>query len=148
MDTSTKKIIKRINSIYDIIDPQLDHLFIKNKLLISAKTAKEMKEKLLEFDAPTKDTKAFNIRIKINKTFENNKNLLTINCTQQTINKKLKLFTEDDDVFQVFTYSSEELIKYGFKLSHIKSMIKAVKNHLVSYEKSSISFTELKLALQ
>jgi hypothetical protein len=144
MDKSTKKIIKIINDINDIIDPQLDHLFVKNKLLISAKNAKEMKEKLLEFDAPTKDIKAFNIRIKINKTGEN---ILTINCTQQTINKKLKLVTEDDDVFQVFTYSPEELIKYGFKLSHIKSMIKTVKNHLISYEKSSISFTELKKAL-
>ncbi len=137
MDKSSKKVI----SINNIIDTQLDHLFVNYKLLISAKTGKEMREKILKFDTPTKNIKAFNIRIKINNIGEN---ILSINCTQKTINKKLKLVTEDDDVFQVFTYSSEELIKYGFELSHLKSMMKAVKNHLISYEKSSISFTELK----
>ncbi len=140
-----KKIIERINSIYDIIDPSLDHLFVKNKLVISAKTEKEMDNKLLEFDKPNKEIKAFNIRIKINKNKKDN--ILSINCSQLTINKKLKLVSEDDDVFQTFTYSQDELIKYGFKLSHLKSMMKAVKNHLVSYEKSSISITELKKAL-
>ncbi len=104
-----------------------------------------MDNKLLEFDKPNKEIKAFNIRIKINKNKKDN--ILSINCSQLTINKKLKLVSEDDDVFQTFTYSQDELIKYGFKLSHLKSMMKAVKNHLVSYEKSSISITELKKAL-
>ncbi len=138
------KLDKRINSIYDVIDPNLDHLFIKNKLFISGKTSKDIKEQLATFDAINNDISAFLIRIKINKK---HKHVLTINCTQQTIKKNLKLVTGDDDMFQVFTYTTDELIKYGFKLSHLKSMMKAVKNNLISFEKSNITFTELKKAL-
>jgi len=141
-----KKIEKRINSIYDFIDPSVDNLFVKGKLLISARTAKEMREKLLQFEPPKRDIKAYNIRIKINRN--KTENILSINCTQFTINKKLKLVNDDDDVFQTFIYSVDELIRYGFKLSHIKSMIKALKNNLISFEKPYISFTELKKSLE
>jgi hypothetical protein len=139
------KLDKRINSIYDVIDPNLDHLFIKNKLVISGRTSKEIKEQLTNFDVINKDINCFLIRIKINKK---QKNILTINCTQQTIKRNLKLITGDDDMFQVFTYTAEELIKYGFKLSHLKGMMKAINNNLISFEKSNITFTELKKSLQ
>ncbi len=139
------KLNKRIKSIYEVIDPSLDHLFINNKLIISGKTTKDIKEQLQKFENPSKDISVFVIRIKLNPK---NKTILGINCTQQTLTTKLKLIAGDDDMFQSFTYSQEELIKYGFKLSHLKSMMKAIKNDLISFEKSSITFTELKNALK
>jgi len=139
------KLNKRIKSIYEVIDPNLTHLFINNKLIISGKTTKDIKEQLNKFDNPNKDISVFIVRIKINPK---NNNVLLIDCTQQTLTTKLKLIAGDYDMFQNFTYSQEELIKYGFKLSHLKSMMKAIKNVLISFNKSSITFTELKNALK
>ena len=71
------KLDKRINSIYDVIDPNLDHLFIKNKLVISGRTSKEIKEQLTNFDVINKDINCFLIRIKINKKL---KYFIQISC--------------------------------------------------------------------
>jgi len=139
------KLNKRIKSIYNEIDPNLTHLFINNKLIISGKNIKDIKEQLQKFENPSKDISVFIIRIKLNPK---NNNVLLIDCTQQTLTTKLKLIAGEYDLFQNFTYSQEELIKYGFKLSHLKSMMKAIKNVLISFDKSSITFTELKNALK
>ena len=139
------KLNKRIKSIYEVIDPNLTHLFINYKLIISGKTIKDIKEQLLKFDNPSKNISVFIVRIKLSPK---NNNVLFIDCTQQTLTTNLKLVAKEYDMFQNFTYSQEELIKYGFKMSHLKSMMKAIKNDLISFEKSSITFTELKNALK
>jgi len=93
-----------------------------------------------DYDAPKKNIKGFIIRLKIDK---NNKKPLIINCTQVTVTPKLFVDSLDDDVFQIFTYTTDELLKYGFKLNHIKKMMKAIKNNTISFEKSSVSIYEL-----
>jgi hypothetical protein len=84
--------------------------------------------------------KGYLIHIDINKK---NKILLQIEISQVTITPKLLVGPKDDDAFQTFTYTSDELIKNNFKMSHIKKMMKAIKNNMISFEKSSITITEL-----
>jgi hypothetical protein len=73
---------------------------------------------------------------------------MNVSCTQITITPKLFIGSIDDDLFQIFTYSPEEMKKYGFKKSHLKYMMKAIKNDLISFEKSRITVTELLKAIK
>jgi hypothetical protein len=93
-----------------------------------------------DYDAPKKNIKGFIIRLKIDK---NNKKPLRINCCQITLTPKLFIGPKDDDILQTFIYTTDELLKYGFKLNHIKKMMKAIKNNTISFEKSSVSIYEL-----
>jgi hypothetical protein len=141
MDELNKKLNKKLNEAKDILDPTKVHLFVANELIASVKTLKLLKGYVKEnYDEPKKNIKGYIIRFNIDKK---NKILLHIELTQVTITPKLFIGPKDDDAFQTFTYTKEELIKYGFKLSQIKKMIKAIKNNTISFEKSSISITEL-----
>ena len=132
---------EKINKIKDILEPSMNHMFIANELILSEKTMKDIKNIIKnDYDAPKKNIKGFIIRLKIDK---NNKKLLIINCTQVTITPKLFIDSLDDDVFQIFTYTSDELLKYGFKLSHIKKMMKSIINNTISFEKSSVAISTL-----
>ena len=137
----TDKLIKKINEIKKILDPKKDHLFVGNELVVSEKTGKLLKEHIKEnYEPPQKNIKAYIIRIDVDKK---NNIPLSINCGQITITPKLFIGPKDDDTFQTFTYTKDELIDNGFKMTHIKKMMKAIKNNLISFEKSSISITEL-----
>jgi len=132
---------KIYNKIKNLIDISQNHLFINNKIIISAKLIKSLKQQIKEdFENPDKDLKCFIVTISLQPNY---KYPLTINCSQYTITPKLFLVSKDDDVSQTFTYSEKELIKYNFKLSHIKKIIKALKKDLVSFEKSSVTITNV-----
>jgi len=140
MSTKTN-LTKKIDDIKKVLQPSINHVYVSNELVASEKTMKEIKEKIKKnFEEPKQNLKGYIIRLKVD---QNNKNPLIVSCTQVTITKKLFVDALDDDAFQTFTYTSDELIKNGFKMSHIKKMIKAIKNNLISFEKSSISITEL-----
>ena len=124
-----------------VIDPTKDYLYVGGDLIASDKTMKKIKEYVkTEFDAPKKNLKGFLIKFNMKKT---SKVFMNVTCTQITITPKLFIGSTDDDMFQVFTYSLDEIKKYGFKKSHLKYMMKAVKNDLISFEKSKITITEL-----
>ena len=92
---------------------------------------------------PSKDIKVFIVGFSIfEKNIENKKPVFHIQCVQYTITSKLNLICKEDDFGYTFTFSSEELLKYGLKSSYIPKMINAVKNNLVNFSKDSISFTE------
>ena len=131
-----------INKIINkVIDPTKDHLYVSGDLIASDKTMKKIKEYVkTEFDPPKKNLKGFLIKFNIKNT---SKVLMTITCTQITITPKLFIGATDDDMFQVFSYSPDEIKKYGFKKSHLKYMMNAIKNDLISFEKSKITITEL-----
>ncbi len=139
---STKiNITKKIDDIKKILQPSINHIFVGNELVASEKTMKDIKQNIKKnFEEPKQNLKGYIIRLKIDA---NNKNPLIISCTQVTITKKLFVDALDDDAFQTFTYTQDELIKNGFKMSHIKKMMKSIKNNLISFEKSSVSITEL-----
>ena len=62
---------------------------------------------------------------------------------QVTITPKLFIEFGDEDGVQRFTYSSNELIKYGFKITQLKKIMKAIKNNEVSYRKTSVSISDV-----
>ena len=135
------KLNEKINKIKDTLDPYKDHLFVSNDLVASEKTTKALKEYVKNnYDAPSKNIKGFIIRMDLDKK---NKIPLRINCGQITLTPKLFIGPKDDDILQTFTYTTDELLKYGFKLNHIKKMMKAIKNNTISFEKSSVSISEL-----
>lgn len=136
-----EKLDKKIEDIKKVLQPSMSHLFIANELVSSNKLPKLLREDVKKnFDPPTKPIKGYIIRMKIDK---NEKHIISINCIQVTINEKLNIKSLEGDGFQTFTYTSEEILKNGFKMSHIKKMIKAIKNHTVKFDKSFISITEL-----
>lgn len=139
--TTEEKIKKVLDKVNDLIDIKMDHMFVGGDLISSEKSFKNIKKSVKEnYDAPKKDIKGYVIRIKIDKK---NKDILSIFCKQVTITPKLFIRFEDDDVFQLFTYSSNELIKYGFKLTQLKKIMKAIKNNEVSYRKTSVSISDV-----
>ena len=138
-----EEIFEKIKKIIDI---KQYHIFINNKIIISDKSLKSLKEKIKEdFDNPEKEIKCFIVSLSIKPDY---KYPLTINCSQYTITQKLSLVCKDDDVSQTFTYSEKELINFGFKLDHIKKIMKALKKDLISLEKSSVSITNIFKALE
>ena len=133
-----EKIFEKITNLIDIKEY---HIFINNKIVVSAKSMPTLKKKIKEeFDNPTENMKCFIVRISLDSEY---KYPLMINCSSYTITPKLSLVAIDDDVTQTFTYSKKELEKYNFKLSHIKKIIKALKQDLVSFEKSSVTITSV-----
>ena len=139
--TNITNITKKIDDIKKILDPSKVHIFVGNELIASEKTTKVLKDYVKNnFEEPTKNIKGYIIYLDIDKK---NKTPLQVELTQVTITPKLIVGPKDDDAFQTFTYTSDELLKNSFKISHIKKMIKAIKNNMISFEKSSISITEL-----
>lgn len=136
-----EKIFEKINKLIDI---KQYHVFINNKNIVSAKTLKNLKEKIKDFENPKKDIKCYIIRISIKPNYIYP---LTINCSQYTITPNLTLMYDDNDMSQSFTYTEKELLEYSFKLSHIKKIIKAMKKDLVSFEKSTDTITNVFNAL-
>ena len=135
------KLDKKLEDIKKILQPSMSHLFVGNELVSSHKLPKLLRDDVKKnFDAPKKPIKGYIIRMKIDK---NIKSIISINCDQVTINEKLIIKSLESDGFQTFTYTTDELIKHGFKMSHIKKMMKAIKNHTVKFDKSFISITEL-----
>lgn len=132
---------KIFDKIKDMIDIKQYHLFINNKVVTTAKTLPDLKLKIKEdFENPKKDIKSFIIRLRINPDY---KFPLTINCSQHTVTPKLGLFAREDDMSQTITYSEKELENIGFKLSHLKKIIKVIKKDLISFEKNSVPITEV-----
>lgn len=132
---------KIFDKIKDIIDIKMDHLFINNKVVTTAKGLKSLKLKIKEdFENPKKDIKCFIFTIAIKPDY---KFPLMINCSQYTITPKLNLLYKEDDMAQTFTYSEKELIKYKFKLSHLKKIMKALKKDLVSFENRTVPITDI-----
>lgn len=135
------KLKNKLNEINKVLQPSMSHLFVGNEIVASEKTAKLIKQYVKEnYEPPKKNIKGFIIRITIDIK---DKTPIYINCVENTITPKLFIGPIDDDASQTFTYTKDELIDNGFKMSHIKKMMKAIKNNLISFEKSSISITEL-----
>jgi hypothetical protein len=127
-----EKIFEKITKLINIKEY---HIFINNKIVVSAKTIPGLKKEIKEFDNPEKEIKCYMISLSLDPNY---KFPLMINCSSYTITPKLSLTSTDEDVSQTFTFSKKELEEYNFKLSYIKKIIKVLKKELISFEKSSI----------
>jgi len=136
------KIDKKLDKINDVLEPSKSHLFVGGDLVASGKNSKEVKDHVKKtYNPPSKDIKGYFLRFKINKNDTNN--LINITCSQITITPKLLIRPDEDDGFQTFIYTVNDFKKYGFKMSHIKKIIKAIKTESVSFERNSIPISEL-----
>ena len=133
-----EKIFEKITKLIDIKEY---HIFINNKIVVSAKTLPSLKKKIKEdFDNPNKNIKCFIVSLSLDINY---KYPFMINCSSYTITPRLSLISADDDVSQTFTFSKKELEEYSFKISYIKKIIKALNKDLISFEKSSIPITNV-----
>ena len=134
-------INKLLDNVKKVLQPSVSHLFVDDEIVASEKTLKLIKQYVKEnYEPPKKNIKGFIIRITIDIKDETP---IYVNCVENTISPKLSVGPSGDDAFQSFTFTKDELIKYGFKMDYIYKMMKAVKNNLISFEKLSISITEL-----
>lgn len=137
-----EKIFEKITKLINIKEY---HIFINNKIVVSAKTIPSLKKEIKEFDNPEKEIKCYMISLSLDPNY---KFPLIINCSSYTITPKLSLTSTDEDVSQTFTFSKKELEEYNFKLSYIKKIIKVLKKELISFEKSSIPITTVLKVLE
>lgn len=115
------------------------HIFKNNKVIASSSTMKKLKDEVKEtFDAPSKNIKVYIISFSSKTNFP-----LTITCSQFTITPNLTLIAKDDDMSQKVYYNKEEYEKYKFKMSHIKKIIKALKDELLSIEPDYWTISEV-----
>ncbi len=137
------KLDKRIDKINETIDVDKTYLYRNNKVILIAQSFKKIKEDIKQFENPSKDLKVYSVDFSLDKNPKGSKYPLIINCTQTTLTPKLNLVVKMEDMTLSVSYTKEELIKYGFKKSHINMIIKAIKYNLLSYDKLSVSITNL-----
>ena len=125
----------------DSIDMSKYHLFKNGKSILMEPTLSKLKKSIKEnIKPPTKNTKVYVVNFFVQA---NAKYPLKIFCVQFTITPTNALVAKDDDIGQTIFYSNDELLKYKFKKNHIQKIIKAIKNDLISYEKSYVSITDV-----
>ena len=130
-----------LEKINKIIDVSKIHIFYKNKELkqLAEKTLGKVGEAIKNnVNPPKTDKKVYLIKISLNP--KANRKIIII-CTQYTINNKLNLSANISGV--TVEYTQADLDKYGFKLSHVKKIIDALKNDDIDYEKDFVSIREI-----
>lgn len=132
---------KKINS---ILNTKYYHIFYKNKELksLAQKTLNDIKKSIKEnVNPPKTEKKVYVVNLKYNP--ESEKRKLIVLCGQYTITPKLALAKgQDDDCFSI-SYSSDELKKYGFELSHIKKIINKIKKEELDIEPQFININDI-----
>lgn len=133
--------LKKIDS---ILNTKFYHIFYKGKELkqLAQKTLNDIKKLIKEnVNPPKTEKKVYVINLKYNPDSEKRK--LIIVCGQYTITPKLALAKgKEDDCFSI-SYSSDELKKFGFELSHIKKIINKIKKDELDIEPQFISINEI-----
>jgi hypothetical protein len=133
-----------LNKINKILDSTKHHVFYKGKELkqLSQKTINDIKKSIKEHVNPPKtDKKVYLVSLKYNP--ESEKRKIIIACGQYTITSKLALAKgNDDDSFSII-YSSDELKKYKFDLTHIKKIINKIKKEELDMSVQFINISEI-----
>jgi len=130
--------------INSVLETQTYHVFYKNKHLkqLTANTPAKLKLAIkANVNPPKKNKKVFIIRIKLN--LDNPNRNIIVSCDQYTITTNLGLVVEKGDYSISITYSLLELEKFGFKLSHIKKIIKALETKSIDLSKNFIYISEI-----
>lgn len=132
---------KKIDS---ILNTKFYHIFYKGKELkqLSQKNLVDIKKSIKEnVNPPKTEKKVYVINLKYNPDSEKRKFIIV--CGQYTITPKLALAKgKDDDCFSI-SYSSDELKKFGFELSHIKKIINKIKKDELDIEPQFISINDI-----
>jgi hypothetical protein len=130
--------MEQLENIDNIIETGLIHVYRNGKLILTGKNIKDIKKLIKEsFNNPSKDIKVYLIELGIRPE---TKNPLLIECSQMTITPDLKLILGEGDRMQTILYSKKDLEKTPFKLSHIQTIIKSIKNKTISLRLSENVF--------
>ena len=120
------------------------HVFYKNKQLkqLESPTLKNLKSEIKKkVSNPKTEKKIFIVSLSYKPESKNK--VLTIICTQYTLDTDLNIFLNSDDSSVTITYSNEELENNYFELYHIKKIINALKKNKIDYEKQFIPITDI-----
>ena len=127
-----------------ILNTKYYHVFYKGKELkqLTQKTLNDIKKSIKEnVNPPKTEKKVYVVNLKYNPDSEKRKFIIV--CGQYTITPKLALAKgKDDDCFSI-SYSSDELKKFGFELSHIKKIINKIKKDKLDIEPQFISINDI-----
>ena len=132
---------KKIDS---ILNTKYYHIFYKNKELksLTQKTLNDIKKSIkINVKPPKTEKKVYVVNLKYNP--ESVKRKLIVVCGQYTITPKLALAKGQDDDCFLISYSSDELKKYGFELSHIKKIINKIKKEELDIESQFININDI-----
>ena len=135
-----ENILKKLDKINNVVKNEgRVSLYKGTKKLLSSEQitrsglSNDIKE---QFNLLPKDIKVFKVFYGIDKKWKLSKwefGPFYINVNQLTLTKDLELKQNDDDNGQTITYTVDEIDNLGFKLSHVKKIIKAVKNKTISF---------------
>jgi hypothetical protein len=132
---------KKIDS---ILDTKYYHIFYKGKELkqLAQKTLNDIKKSIKKnVNPPKTEKKVYIVNLKYNPDSEKRK--IIVVCGQYTITPKLALAKgKDDDCFSI-AYSSDELKKFDFELSHIKKIINKIKKDELDVELQFINISDI-----
>ena len=113
-----------MEKINKILDMSKYHIFFKNKQLkeLSSPTLKILKTKIKKnVSNPKTEKKIFIVSLSYKP--ESKDKILTIICSQYTLNTDLNIFLNEDDSSVTIIYSKEDLENISFDLTHIKKII-------------------------
>ncbi len=134
-----EKLEQKINKILPLSKANLVY---KNKIILSE--SRIMKKLLASIKnnikKPSKDIEVFIVEARFDFDDEEYPLAITINMNNLTTELKLNPVL---GYMKNFLYTHKDLLKYGFKKSHLNQMINAVKNRLVSFRKISSPISEV-----
>jgi hypothetical protein len=132
------EIQKKLKEIMDLVDYENDGRVeiynLKKELIATGKTISEVEDYLKENVKPPKTNKQviyvkYGIKRKWSK--HNNKPFL-VSVDFITITPKLEIIQTKEDKGKVIHWTTEDLLKYGFKRSYLSKIIKAIQQRKIS----------------
>jgi 5-hydroxyisourate hydrolase-like protein (transthyretin family) len=132
------EIQKKLKEIMDLVDYENDGRVeiynLKKELIATGKSKSEIEDYLEENVKPPKTNKQLiyvNYRIKRKWSKNNNKPFL-VSVVFFTITPKLEMTLAKGDNGKVIHWTTEDLLKYGFKRSYLSKIIKAIQKGKIS----------------
>ena len=132
------EIQKKLKEIMDLVDYENDGRVeiynLKKELIATGKTIIEVEDYLKENVKPPKTNKQliyvdYNIKRKWSK---NHNKPFSVAVDIVTITPKLEIIQTKEDKGKVIHWTTEELLKYGFKRSYLSKIIKAIQTRKIS----------------
>jgi hypothetical protein len=132
-------IDKILNSINKDIDTKKINLFVGGDMVSSQSSMKKIDEDIKDnYDKPKKDIKGYIFKFKLDNKDDSP---LIIECLEVVITPKLNI-EKKDNIF-TFSFSKDELLKYGWKKEYINKIIDAIKNKTVSLKKNRVNMSDI-----
>ena len=137
-----KKILGKIKNEFEL---GYQYLYNKNKQILIGQNLIDLKNSLkTNVKSPSKNINVSIIDFGILEKNYNTKNpVLIINCTPAIITPSLNLKIMDNEYGLTFTFTTDELLEFGYKKSYLNKMINSIKNKMIKSNTMEVSITKL-----